>query len=162
MQLEARAHKWLMSLTSWQTLGEGLAVRALFSKIRPLCAFSVILKYCLVLCFYCASCKKKTNLFSEKEQGKSYYVLPMGLTNGKVHKRGADCKKDFSFQWNPGQIWLSNMIPKENLKENHKMCREKKVFSSWIIVSGKHSHSHNAEGIRKVKVLHKIVSSLLL
>lgn len=42
--------------------------------------------------------KNKNNLFSEKEQGKSYYVLPMGLTNGKVHKRGADCKKDFSFQ----------------------------------------------------------------
>lgn len=163
MQLQAWAHKWLMSLTSWQTLGKGLAVRALFSKIRPLCAFSAILKYCLFL--YVVFCKKKKSnktLFLEKEQGKSYYVLPVGLINSMVHKRDADCKKDLPFQWFLGQTWLSNVIPKENLKENHKMCRENKMFSSWLIVSGNHCHSHSAEGTRKVKVLYNIVSSLLL
>lgn len=52
-------------------------------------------------------------LFLEKEQGKIYYVLPVGLTNSMVHVRGADSKKNLTFQWNPGQTWLSNVIPKK-------------------------------------------------
>lgn len=79
-----------------------------------------------------------------------------------VCKRDADCKKDLPFQWYPGQTWLSNVIPKENLKKKKPQnVQGKKNFflshSEWKALPQSQCR-RNKEG----KVLHKIVSSLLL
>lgn len=54
---------------------------------------------CFCMLFFVKKKKSNKTLFLEKEQGKSYYVLPVGLINSMVHKRDADCKKDLPFQW---------------------------------------------------------------